>query len=109
MSTYFECTACGHRFAEENARVLWDSDGRTTINYSACPSCGNDALAEMTNCRICGALIRDTEDYCDKCKWEVRKVWERAVEQVMQRKDDLDYTEAERLLIEFMQDNMGVI
>lgn len=109
MSKYFHCEECGCVFSEESAKTVWDGDGRVTMEYYACPECRSTALADMTNCRICGALIRDTEDYCDKCKWEVRKVWERAVEQVMQRKDDLDYTEAERLLIEFMQDSLGVI
>lgn len=108
MSKYFECAACGHRFAEDDARVLWDSDGRTTINYNACPSCGHEVLTELEPCRICGALVPEGADYCDKCKWEVRKIWEHAVEKVMER-NDLDYTVNESLLIEFMQDSMGVI
>lgn len=104
----FHCDNCGQTFTETDAKEVWDSDGRYTVSYSACPNCGNDALAELTNCRICGALIRDTEDYCDKCKWEVRKVWEHAVEKVME-KNDKDYSENESLLIEFMQDSLGVI
>lgn len=108
MGRYFKCEACGTIFAEEDARIRWDGDGRNTLYYNACPSCGRDALAELERCRICGDLIPEGADYCDKCKWDVRKIWERAVEAVMER-NDLDYTVNEELLIEFMQDCMGVI
>lgn len=109
MSKFYECDVCGHVFSEDSAKVVWDSDGRNTVYYNACPSCGCGVLAELTNCRICGALIRDTEDYCDNCKWDVRKIWERAVEQVMTLRPEGDYTDAEDAFIEFLQDNMGVI
>lgn len=108
MSKYFECDKCGHRFTEEDARVLWDSDGRTTINYNACPSCGCDALTELEPCRICGALIPEGEDYCDDCKWDLRKIWNRAVEAVM-AKNRKDSAENEQLFIEYLQDGLGVI
>lgn len=108
MSTYFHCEDCNNIFAEEAARVLITTDGYGTAEVYACPECRSTAVAECNTCRICGEPIEPSEDYCPDCKWDLRKIWNRAVEAVM-AKNDKDSVENERLFIEYLEDGLGVI
>lgn len=106
---YYHCEDCGEMFSEEAAGTKSIYDGYGELDYYACPSCGSTAIAECGVCRICGAPIEPGEDYCPDCKWETRKIWNRAVEEVMCRCDDADSVEAERRFIEYLEDGLGVI
>lgn len=106
---YFHCEDCGSIFTDETAKVLWDGDGREVTNYYACPDCRSTAVAECEKCRICGAPTYPDDDYCDDCKIALKKIWESAVGEVMDKCDDADYVEAERRFIEYLEDSLGVI
>lgn len=104
---YYICDNCGAICGEDELREGRVKLGEFWKDVAVCPECHSDDVHEAELCRICGTPIREG-DYCKSCKWELRKIWERAVEAVMER-NDLDYTVNEELLIEFMQDSMGVI
>lgn len=107
--THLHCEDCGNIFPEENAAKVNVKYGYGLEERCACPDCKSTAVAECEKCRICGAAIKPDEDYCGDCKWELRKIWNRAVEEVMGRCDDADSVEAERRFIEYLEDSLGVI
>lgn len=106
---YYHCEDCGNVFSQDTAASVNVPSGYGTEAYYACPDCKSTAVEECGVCRICGEPAEPSEDYCPDCKWEVRKIWNRAVEEVMCRCDDADYVEAERRFIEYLEDSLGVI
>lgn len=84
---YYYCDNCGAIIEDEDLKICRIKEGDYWHLVSCCPDCKNDAIEEMTNCKMCGALIRDTEDYCEDCKTEVYKIWDEAVEKVMALRD----------------------
>jgi len=111
MMRYFYCGYCGELFREDAASEKVREDGRT---YYACPNCGDLEIYDADSCKICGEPIRPGADYCRECRYDVKKIWERAVCEVMSIRvehreiQNADYTKCEEALVEFLDDN-GVI
>lgn len=107
--TYLHCEDCGNVFPVDNAVIVLVEYGYGLEERCACPDCKSTAVAECGTCRICGKVTVPDEDYCGDCKWELRKIWNHAVEDVMGRCDDADFIEAERRFIKYLEDGLGVI
>lgn len=103
---YWYCQDCGEIFADEDARVLWEDYGHGRIEHTACPVCRSLSVTEAGTCKICGKPTAD-EEYCEDCKTAVYKIWEKAVNEVLDL-CDCDYTECESRFIEFLSDT-GVL
>lgn len=102
---YFYCDDCGSIFSEEDAgtkRIEW---GHSEKEVYACPDCKNTYVEEADTCEICGKPMKPTGDeYCDDCKWNARKVWEKAVSSIMDMMPNgTDYTKAESVFIEYLE------
>lgn len=48
-----------------DARYIEDND--TGWRGCECCQCGGDDVEDVSNCRICGADIPSSEQYCDEC------------------------------------------
>ena len=106
MSNYFYCPECEEVFPEEHAKTLINEWGGSVY---ACPDCRNTHIHDAEKCKICGEPIDPWHEICGDCKWKLRKIWEKAVESVMDLcEDGADYCEAEQRFKEFLDDN-GVI
>lgn len=105
---YYICDNCGAICGEDDLREGRIKLGEFWKDVAVCPECRSDDIHEAEQCRICGTPIEPGEDYCPDCKWDLRKIWNRAVESVM-AKNDKDSVENERLFIEYLQDGLGVI
>lgn len=106
---YFHCENCGNIFPEDAAATVHVAGRYGATEYVACPDCKCDAVAQCGICRICGEPTYPDDDYCDDCKVALKKIWEHAVGEVMDKCDDADYVEAERRFIEYLEDSLGVI
>ena len=108
--TYYYCPECNEVFPEDKAKTTKVEWGYGFKEVLVCPCCRNDCIEEADYCRICGEPIASDEEYCAECAWELKKLWERTVCECMDRcEDGCDYLEAERRLIDFLQDGLGVI
>ena len=109
MSKYFHCADCGNIFAEDAAASVLIDEGYGDRVMYACPDCRSIELAQAGECLICGKPINPNgDDYCDDCKWKARKIWEKAVCEIMAlAEDDPDYCECEQRFIDYL-DASGV-
>ena len=107
---YFYCYDCGEVFSEEAARIRLAEDGYGLKEVYGCPECGSTNITDANECKICGAPIRATTEYCQKCNDLILKRWERVIEAVQDRRieegDKLsaEYFECRDALVEWLED-----
>lgn len=108
---YLYCEWCGSIFSEEDAGTKWREWGHGEKEVYACPDCkSTDCIVDAETCKICGKpKAPSSSEYCDDCAWKARKIWEKAVCEVMDiAADKMCYTDCESAFIEFLED-AGVI
>ena len=80
----YRCAECGHLFEEGEQHTRREFLGEcfgvpAYDEFEVCPICGAD-FDEVRPCKICGAYNHDAEeDYCDNCKEEVKKRFDKLV------------------------------
>ena len=110
---YYYCTDCDSVIPEEDLKVYTLKEGDFWKQQLVCPNCKGNSLEEAEHCKMCGAPIRDYDEYCDECKREVYKIWEAAVEKVMDLRYErcdmsTDYMDCRDAFIEYLDDT-GVL
>lgn len=107
--TYFYCEDCGNIFSEEDAKVRVEDWGYGTREIYVCPECFNKNITDAEKCECCGEPIAPTEKFCEICKHDLYKIWDKAVEAVLGIADiDKDYMDCQELFLDYL-DNSGVL
>lgn len=98
---YLYCEDCENIFPEDWARTLLSERGNKVL---ACPGCRGTSLAVAPKCGICGEPISPDKEYCDECNDMAYKIWENAIDQIMDlTKGDKDYCDCETAFLEYLE------
>lgn len=111
---HFYCQDCGEIFSEDNAKILWDGDGRVVTNYYACPDCRSTDIKDASVCEICGKPIPPDKHICEECLQEMNGAWNALVEKVMDIRlkadngKSADFLDCEEGVMEFLRE-VGIV
>lgn len=80
----YRCNDCESEF--EKPRHLFEFVGEVEKRgiqvFHFCPVCGEDDIAEMENCELCGTDIPPKDDYCLPCQAMVSEWMQDAIKQI---------------------------
>ena len=88
----YRCEDCGHLF-EDGEQTYWTEPHGEKL--SGCPLC-HGAYVSARPCKLCGSYSNEDEEYCDKCKEDVKKRFSEFV--------DKEFTKEERDLLNELYD-----
>lgn len=107
--TYLYCENCGNIFSEEDAKMLITDAGYGTKTILVCPECLDKQIVDAGICACCGEPISPDEKFCEICKHDLYKVWDKAVCMVIDLADlDKDYMDCQELFLDYL-DSEGII